>query len=121
MTTLQEYINTSPIYVQMLIASGFALLVATLVVVLLYAALRASARKTRSFTLEAFVKRTRTTVFWLLAMLLTYWFWASIHSRIDTDNLPFYLPGFSSLSFPSSCCNSRGCVTSERAFCLPLG
>jgi small-conductance mechanosensitive channel len=92
MTTLLEYINNTPVYVQMLIAFGFALLIATVVVVILYPTLRASARKTKSFTLEAFAKRTRTTVFWLLAMLLTFWFWTSIHGSIDTDNLPFYLP-----------------------------
>ncbi len=92
MNTLLEYINAAPIYVQMLIALGFALLISTVIVVILYPILRASANKTKSFTLEAFSKRTRTTVFGLLAMMLTFWFWTSINAGIDTDNLPYYLP-----------------------------
>jgi len=68
MNTLLEYIGYTPIYAQLLIAFGFALLL-------------------------AFAKRTRTTVFWLMAMMLTFWFWTSVNASIDTNNLPFYLPG----------------------------
>lgn len=93
MDTLLEYINATPVYARMLIAFGFALLISTVVVVVLYPLLRASARKTQSFTLEAFAKRTRPTVFWFLAMMITFWFWTSISASIDTDNLPYYLPG----------------------------
>lgn len=92
MKQLLEYIGNTPVYVQLLIAFGFALLIATVVVIILYPTLRASARKTGSFTLEAFAKRTRTSVFWLLAMMLTLWFWTSINASIDTDELPYYLP-----------------------------
>lgn len=92
METLLEYINSTPVYVQLLIAFGLALLIATAVVMVLYPALKASARKTQSFTLEAFAKRTRPAVFWLLNMLLTYSFWTVITGSIGTDELPFYLP-----------------------------
>ena len=92
MTTLLKYISGTPIYAQLLIAFGFALLISAAVVVVLYPALRASARKAKSFTLEAFAKRTKTTVFWLLTMMITFWFWTSINGTIDTDNLPYYLP-----------------------------
>jgi len=93
MNTLLEYIGYTPIYAQLLIAFGFALLLATAIVMILYPLLRVSARKTGSFTLEAFAKRTRTTVFWLMTMMLTFWFWTSVNASIDTNNLPFYLPG----------------------------
>lgn len=92
MNTLLEYFNQTPIYAQLLIAFGFALLLATAFVMIVYPILRASASKTGSFTLEAFAKRTRTTVFWLVAMMITFWFWTSTYGTIDTENLPFYLP-----------------------------
>jgi len=92
MQSFLDLIGQTPIYVQLLIAFGAALLIATVVVMLLYPMLSASARKTGSFTLETFVKYTRNSVFWLLAMLLTYWFWSIIHHRIAPDAVPFYLP-----------------------------
>lgn len=92
MNTLLEYIGYAPVFAQMLIAFGFALLLATVAVMVLYPVLRASARKTQSFTLEAFAKRTRTAAFWLLTMMITFWLWTNINAGINTDNLPFYLP-----------------------------
>lgn len=93
MQSFLALIDATPVYIQLLIAFGIAMLAATLVVVVLYPILSASARKTQSFTLENFTQNTRGTVFWLLAMLLTYWFWSVISNRFDTDELPFFLPG----------------------------
>ncbi|TXF85226.1 mechanosensitive ion channel family protein [Neolewinella aurantiaca] len=93
METLLDYISDTPVYAQLLIAFGFALLIATVMVMIIFPILRASAKKTKSFTLEAFAKRTRTAVFWLIAMLLTFWFWTAISSGIAEAELPFYLPG----------------------------
>lgn len=93
MNVLLEYIASTPIYVQLLIAFGFALLLATVAVMTIYPILRASARKTDSFTLEAFAKRTRTSVFWFLTFLLTYWFWTGTIANTGSEDQPFYLPG----------------------------
>jgi small-conductance mechanosensitive channel len=93
METILEYISFTPLYLQLLIAFGIALLVATALVMVLYPILKASARKTQSFTLEAFAKRTRSSVFWLITMMLTYWFWTVLTGNLGTDDLPFYLPG----------------------------
>ena len=92
METLLEYISNTPISVQLLITFGFALLIVTVIVMIVYPILKTSARKTQSFTLETFAKRTRAPVFWLLVMLLTYWFWLVITGNIDPSELPFYLP-----------------------------
>lgn len=92
MQSFIDLINATPVYVQLLIAFGAAMLIATVVVMVLYPILSASARKTQSFTLEIFTKNTRDTVFWLLAMLLTYWFWSVIDGQLSSDQKPFFLP-----------------------------
>lgn len=93
MESLLGLIEATPVYVQLLIAIGAALLLSTIIVIVLYALLGASARKTQSFTLAAFTKRTRGSVFWLLSALFTYWLWNVIYGALPTDNEVAYLPG----------------------------
>ncbi|MFK8165074.1 MAG: mechanosensitive ion channel family protein [Lewinella sp.] len=88
-----ELVTSTPLLIQLLIAFGIALALATLMVMVLYPILRASAKKTQSFTLEAFSKRTRNSVFWLLTMLLTYWSWNLINTSLPTEGNSFYFPG----------------------------
>jgi small-conductance mechanosensitive channel len=92
MESLLGLIEATPVYVQLLIAIGAALLLSTVIVLVLYTILDASASKTRSFTLSAFTKRTRGSVFWLLSALLVYWFWNLIYGALPEDNDVFYLP-----------------------------
>jgi small-conductance mechanosensitive channel len=92
MESLLGLIEATPVYVQLLIAIGAALLLSTVIVLVLYTILDASASKTRSFTLSAFTKRTRGSVFWLLSALLIYWFWNLIYGALPEDNDVFYLP-----------------------------
>jgi small-conductance mechanosensitive channel len=92
MQKIIDLITSTHPSLQLLIAFGVALALATILVMVLYPILRASARKTESFTLEAFSKRTRTAVFWLLTMLLTYWFWNVINSSVSEENGSFFLP-----------------------------
>jgi small-conductance mechanosensitive channel len=93
MQELLDLVGTTPTSLQLMIAFGIAMALATLLVMVLYPILRAFARKTQSFTLEAFSKRTRTAVFWLLAMLLTYSFWNVINASVPEGGDSFFLPG----------------------------
>lgn len=88
-----ELISSMPILLQLLIAFGGAMALATVMVMIVYPILKASASRTGSFTLEAFAKRTRTSVFWLLVMLLTYWLWSLVDASLPEDEDNFYLPG----------------------------
>lgn len=88
-----DLVASTPILLQLLIAFGIALALATVLTMILYPILRASARKTQSFTLEAFANRTRTAVFWLLAMLLTYWLWSLVSVSLPEGVNSFFLPG----------------------------
>jgi len=86
-----ELLGSTPLSLQLLVAFGIALALTTVIVMVLYPILRAFARKTQSFTLEAFSKRTRTSVFCLLTMLLTYWFWNVINASITEGEEHFLL------------------------------
>jgi small-conductance mechanosensitive channel len=93
MQELLELVTSTPVPLQLLIAFGIALALATVIVMVLFSVLRASARKTQSFTLEAFSKRGRTSVFWLLVMLLTYWLWSLVGASLPEGADSFFLPG----------------------------
>ncbi len=95
MQDLLELIQAMPVYLQLLIGVGAAMLLATVFVMVLYPLLKASAKRTGSHTLKVFSENTRTPVFWLLAMLVTYWFWAATIAALpqeEADSI-FYLPG----------------------------
>jgi len=94
MSSLFDLINDLAVFVQLAIAFGAAMLLATIIVLVLYSVLAASARRTQSYTLEAFRKRTRNSVFWLLVMLFTYWFWDVIYNALPETSREeiFYLP-----------------------------
>lgn len=94
MQDLLNLIETMPVYLQLLIGFGGALLLSTVAVFVLYPILKASAQKTKSYTLEVFSNNTRTPVFWLLVMLVTYWFWSAIinaHPEAAVEE-SFFLP-----------------------------
>jgi len=91
MEQLTQLIETTPIYVQMAVLFGAALLLATLGVIVIYPILNATAKRTKSFTLEAFVKRTRSAVFWMLTLLLTITFWNGLKQVGDNPEIPNYL------------------------------
>ncbi len=95
MQDLLDLLESFPVYLQLLIAFGAALLMAAVVVIIFYSILKASARRTDSYTLRIFAQNTRTPVFWFLAMLVTYWFWSVTINTITEEQLQdiFYLPG----------------------------
>ncbi|SEQ69854.1 mechanosensitive ion channel family protein [Neolewinella agarilytica] len=93
MNELSSLIESTPLFVQMAILFGVSLLLATLVVMIVFPILSATAKRTKSFTLEAFVKRTRSSVFWLLTFFLTLSFWANFLTDSEEDPV-FYLTTF---------------------------
>lgn len=95
METLQAYLDATPVYVQMSILLGLAFLISTLVVMIVYPLLSASAKRINSFTLEAFTKRTRSAVFWLLTFLLTTTFWNGLLLQQEDSSVLTYLRPFS--------------------------
>lgn len=78
MQTLLGLTASLPIYLQLLIGLGAGLVVAALIVLILYPIMRAAALRTESFTLETFARRTRSSVFWILAMLFTVQIWSAV-------------------------------------------
>ncbi|WP_020571482.1 mechanosensitive ion channel family protein [Neolewinella persica] len=97
MQAFLDLIGTTPISLQLLIAFGVALALAAIIVMVLYPILKISARKTQSYTLQTFSKRTRTAVFWLVTMLLTYSFWNVIDASVTDKEESFFLPGILNL------------------------
>lgn len=93
MPDLLNLIADFPLYIRLLIAFGAAMAIAAVAVMILYPTLRASARKTGSHSLKVFAERTRTAVFWLLAMLLTYWLWTLIEASLPKDSENLFFPG----------------------------
>lgn len=73
-----DLIRSLPLPVRMAVHVGVALLLSALITVVVYPLLRATARRTESFTLGAIVKRTRGVVFWMLTAILTASFWSSL-------------------------------------------
>ncbi len=90
MDVLTEFYNSTPLYLQMLILFGLALLVAVLVVFLIYPVVGISAKKWDNFTLKAVRTRTRTALFWTLTFLVTVSLWASLRNAEGTEQT-FYL------------------------------
>lgn len=86
MQELLELIAELPLWIRMLILLGVGMLVSAVAVLVVYTVLRATARRTGSFSLETFAKRTRTSVFWVLALILTLGFW----SRFEAEEGDFY-------------------------------
>ena len=78
MEQLTPLIANMPIYLQMGILFGVALLISTIVTLVLYAILKGSASRTDSYTLDATFKRTRNAFFWVLAVALTVGFWSQL-------------------------------------------
>lgn len=93
MEDLLNLISDFPLYLRLLIAFGAAMALSTLIVLILYPTLRASARKTNSYSLKVFAERTRTAVFWLMAMLFTYWLWSLLENMLPAESENAFFPG----------------------------
>ncbi|MEM9526574.1 MAG: mechanosensitive ion channel domain-containing protein [Bacteroidota bacterium] len=98
METLQAYLDATPVYVQMAILFGLAFLISTLVVIVVYQLLTATAKRIKSFTLEAFTRRTRSAVFGLLTFLLTTTFWEGLITQHAASSALTYLRPFTYLA-----------------------
>ncbi len=91
MNDFLSLIESTPVYARMAIFLGLSLLIATVVVVVLYRLLTATANRVDSFTLKAFTRRTRTGAFWWLAFFLTLSFWINFLPAADDPEAPLYL------------------------------
>ncbi|MEL7159704.1 MAG: mechanosensitive ion channel domain-containing protein [Bacteroidota bacterium] len=76
MEQLQELIQNTPLLVQMAVLFGVSLLLSTIIVMVVFPLLSATAKRINSFTLEAFARRTRNSVFWLLVFGVTLTLWS---------------------------------------------
>ena len=74
-------VQAMPIYLQMLILFGVALLVATVVALAVYPLLKLTSKRVDSYTLTAFRKRTRGPVFWFIAFLVTVLLWSGLRAE----------------------------------------
>ncbi len=87
-------IANMPIYVQMAILFGLALLLSAVVTLVLYSIVRGSAKHTESYTLDTTYKRTRNAFFWVVAIALTDGFWSALRNVAEEDGTiasPWYL------------------------------
>lgn len=84
-------VQSLPVPVRMAIYAGTALAISTLVVLVVYPLLSATARRTRSYTLEAVADRTRSVVFWSLTFLLTASLWTSMVPEPEGEEVAGYL------------------------------
>ena len=92
MEQLYQLFETTPLYVQMAVMVGFALLGATVIVFTIYPLIGLTARRLDSYTLTEVRKRTRSALFWVLTLLFTLLGWESLLIE-ETDALfnPWYL------------------------------
>ncbi|MTB49602.1 mechanosensitive ion channel family protein [Lewinella sp. W8] len=78
MEQLLKYLEDTELYVRMAALMGVALLIALIAVFVVYPILRTAAKRTDSFVLEAYTKRTKKIFFWLIFFLLTVIFWSGL-------------------------------------------
>jgi small-conductance mechanosensitive channel len=78
MNQLLEYLENTELYVRMAALMGVAFLIALIAVFAVYPLLKTAARRTESFLLEAYTKRTQRIFFWLIFFLLTVVFWSGL-------------------------------------------
>ena len=95
MQQLSDLIAGTPLYLQMAVFIGVALLLSTVATLILYAILKSSARRTESFTLDAICRNTRTSFFWFLTFILIVLFWNGLRVTGPEDPAeplnPWYL------------------------------
>ena len=97
MAELFTLFDTLPYYSQLFIHFGAALLLSAVFVFIVYPLLRATAQRADSFALEAFSRRTRSSVYWMVAFGLTLSFWAGLVPAPETEAaaaFPSYVSGF---------------------------
>lgn len=95
MEEIRNLVAGNPLYVQMAILFGLAALLSAIVTLVLFGALRATAERTESYTLEAVTKRMRNSFFWVFTLLLVLAFWESFRntgSDGETGNPWYYSP-----------------------------
>lgn len=78
MNQLIQYLENTDLYVQMAALMGVAFIIALVAVIIVYPLLSSAAKRTNSFLLAAFTKRTRRVFFWLVFLLLTTIFWSGL-------------------------------------------
>lgn len=96
MENLLPVLADLPLTAKMAIYLGISLLLATIFVLILYPILRATARKTNSYSLRIFTERTRSSVFWMVVFGLLLSFWTSLVPLPDTveaGTFPSYVNG----------------------------
>ena len=76
---------------KMSVYAGLAVLLGLLATLIIYASLGATARRTESYTLEAYVKSTRNIFFWMLTFLLMSSFWITLLSAKGEGEVALYL------------------------------
>ncbi|MBC6996694.1 mechanosensitive ion channel [Neolewinella lacunae] len=92
MQELFDLLETMPIYLRMAVLFGFALVLATITVLVAYPLVSATARRVRSYSLEAFTQRTRNLVFWILTFFLALSFWSGIPPVEEGEPDPVLTP-----------------------------
>ncbi|NJC26166.1 mechanosensitive ion channel family protein [Neolewinella antarctica] len=97
MNELLPFLQDFPLIVRMAILCGFALLIATAFVLVFRPIVGAAGRRTNSYALQEVAKRTRSSVFWIVASGLTLSFWdglAPASGATDATVLPAFVRGF---------------------------
>ncbi len=93
MNDLYDLVNATPVIIRMVVRLGVGLLLAALVTLILYAILRRTARRTKSYTVEAIAKETRSSFYWFLSFILVVILWQQLESSVypDVVDSPWYL------------------------------
>jgi small-conductance mechanosensitive channel len=93
MNEITEYIYATPLFIQMAILLGVALLISTVATLVIFTVLRKTVRLTENFTLDKLAKRARNAFFWFLTLALTVTFWGGLR-EVDAEGIsldPWYL------------------------------
>lgn len=90
MEDLFSLIESWPLYARMAVSLGLALLLGGLINVVLYSILRATAKRTKSFSLQKYVEETRNVFFAMLALFLSVIFWSGLESTNENADVAFY-------------------------------
>lgn len=93
MEYLTNYISDTPLYVQMAIFIGVALILATLVTYILFAVVAGWAKRTDSYTLDAIRKKSWNAFFWVITFTLIVVFWNGLEvvDAAGEPDDPWYL------------------------------
>ncbi|NJB86572.1 small-conductance mechanosensitive channel [Lewinella marina] len=87
MEYITEYINTTPLYVQMAVFVGIALILSTILTSILFAVVAGWAKRSDSYTLDTIRKRSWNAFFWVVTFALIVVFWNGLQA-VDPDAEP---------------------------------